>query len=582
MLSLGNAFSLDDVNAFIARVEKSADNVDEYICELKIDGLAISLLYEDGRLVRGATRGNGVEGEDVTANVRAIASVPMTLLGQQKGVVEIRGEVYMPKPSFAALNARLEEEGKPTYANPRNAAAGAVRQLDPRITASRRLQTFMYQLDPPAGVTTQAGVLDRLAELGFRVNSHRQVVAPDGVEAYLDEWRDKRHELEYDTDGAVLKVNSLAQQGELGAVSRSPRWAIAYKFPPEEAETTVLDILTQVGRTGTITPVAALEPVKVAGSTVKRCTLHNEDEVERKDVRVGDRVVLHKAGDVIPEIVRVLVEHRPKKSKPWRPPEQCPVCGEAATREEGEVARRCTNPLCPAQQRERIRHFASRAGLDIEGMGDAVVEQLVEKGYAADSAGLFRLTRDQLLTLDGFAERSSEKLLAAIEARKQPPLHRFLNALGIPHVGEHTAALLAQHFGSLDHFTEATADSLVEIEGIGPIVAAAVAGWLESDGGKTLLRHLRDAGVAPAAERQAGPGPWTGQTWVLTGGLDTMTRPEAEEKIRALGGHPASSVSKKTSVVVAGDSAGSKLEKARSLGVEVIDEAEFVRRLAAT
>ena len=579
MLSLGNAFSPDDVAAFIKRVERSDDSVKEYVCELKIDGLAISLLYEDGKLIRGATRGNGVEGEDVTANVRAIASVPLQLRRAVKGVVEVRGEVYMPKVNFAALNARLEEDGKPVYANPRNAAAGAVRQLDPRITASRRLQTFMYQLDPAGSAKTQHDVLQRLGDLGFRVNPNAEVVSPQGVEGYLDKWRDERHKLDYDTDGVVMKVNRLDQQIELGFVSRSPRWAIAYKFPPEEVETKVLDILTQVGRTGTITPVAALEPVTVAGSVVRRCTLHNEDEVLRKDVRVGDTVVLHKAGDVIPEIVKVILEKRPKKSKAWAPPEECPACGAPAVRQEGEVARRCLNPICPAQRRERILHFASRAGLDIEGMGEAVVGQLVEEGYAEDAADLFRLTKAQLLTLDGFADRSAEKLLSAISSRKNPPLRRFLNAVGIPHVGENTAALLAQHFGSIEKLQKASADDLVAVEGIGPIVAAAVADWFAGEGGRRLIEHLKEAGVRPQEVQGVGEGPWSGQTWVLTGGLDTMTRPEAEEKIRGLGGHPASSVSKKTTVVVAGDSAGSKLDKARSLGVEVIDEDEFIRRL---
>jgi DNA ligase (NAD+) len=579
MLSLGNAFSWDDVAAFTKRVEKGVGVVDQYACELKIDGLAISLLYRDGVLVRGATRGNGVEGEDVTPNVRAIASVPMKLKVAVPGEIEVRGEVYMPKASFAALNARLEEDGKQTYANPRNAAAGAVRQLDPKITASRRLQTFMYQLDPPGKVDTQSGILERLSELGFRVNPHAAVTDTAGISDYLERWGERRHDLDYETDGVVIKVNSLAAQGELGAVSRSPRWAIAYKFAPEEAQTTVLDILVQVGRTGTITPVAVLEPVQVAGSTVRRCTLHNEDEVARKDVRIGDRVVLHKAGDVIPEIVRVIVEQRPKKARRWKPPQQCPACQSPAIREEGEVARKCLNPLCPAQQRERLRHFTSRAGLDIEGFGDAVVAQVIDEGYVADAADIFRLTAEQLRELDGFAERSAQKLVETIAARREPNLPAFLNALGIPHVGEHTALLLAQHFGSIERIAAASEEELSRIAGIGGVVAAAVAGWFDADGGKELLARLKEAGVRPQQEAAAGDGPWSGQSWVLTGTLTSMTRPQAEEHVRALGGNPSSSVSKKTHTVVAGAAAGSKLEKANQLGVTVIDEDAFVAAL---
>jgi DNA ligase (NAD+) len=576
MLSLGNAFGPDDMAAFTKRVEKGIGAVDEYTCELKIDGLAISLLYHDGVLIRGATRGNGVEGEDVTPNVRAIASVPVKLQAPIKGEIEVRGEVYMPKASFAALNARLEDEGKPTYANPRNAAAGAVRQLDPKITASRRLQTFMYQLDPPTDVHTQKGVLARLSELGFRVNPNSSVESSEGISKYLEAWGEKRHELDYDTDGVVIKVNSLAAQAELGAVSRSPRWAIAYKFPPVEAETVVEDILVQVGRTGTITPVASLEPVLVAGSTVRRCTLHNEDEVARKDVRVGDSVVLHKAGDVIPEIVRVITEKRPKSAKPWRTPKKCPSCQSPAIREEGEVARRCVNPLCPAQRRERLRHFTSRSGLDIEGFGDVVVGQVIEEGLVADAADIFGLTSDQLQTLEGFAERSAQKLVDAIAARTNPPLPAFLNAMGIPHVGENTANLLAQHFGSIDRIASATQEELAGVNGIGGVVADAIAGWFQSVGGKTLLARLKEVGVKPQELEASGDGPWSGQSWVLTGGLSSMTRPQAEGHIRALGGNPSSSVSKKTHTVVAGEAAGSKLEKASQLGVAVIDEDAFL------
>ena len=584
MLSLSNAFSHEEVRDFARRVERGVGSVGAYVCELKIDGLAISLTYRDGEYAQAATRGNGVEGEDVTANVRTIRSVPMSLPAKRLSSprqLEVRGEVYLPKAAFAALNARLDEAGKPTYANPRNAAAGAVRQLDPTVTARRGLQTFMYQMDPPAGVASQGEVLQRLEELGFRVNPHRRVVSSvDEIIAFLEEWEARRHDLEYETDGAVIKVSSLAAQAELGSISRSPRWAVAFKFPPEERETAVLDIAVYVGRTGAVTPVAMVEPVVVAGSTVRRSTLHNEDEVARKDVRIGDTVILHKAGDVIPEIVRVVLEKRPKQARPWRMPDHCPACDSELVREEGEAVRRCLNPLCPAQRREKLLHFASRGAFNIEGLGPAIIDQLIDNGYVTEPAELFTLTKEQLLTLEGFADRSAEKLLAAIEARTQVPLARFINALGIRHVGEHTARELAAHFGSIDALMNATSEQLRQVEGVGDVVADQVERWLRSAEGQKVVDDLRRAGVEP--ERAArGAGPWTGQTWVLTGSLDSMTRPEAEERIRALGGNPGSSVSKKTHTVVAGAAPGSKLEKAQRLGVRVLDEAQFVAELEA-
>jgi len=584
MLSLANAFGIEEVEEFVRRIERVVGSVDAYVCELKIDGLAISLTYRDGQLVRGATRGNGLQGEDVTAQLRTVRSIPTRLrsgVDELGAEIEVRGEAYLPKSAFARLNEELDEQGRPRYANPRNAAAGSIRQLDPRITARRGLATFLYGIDPPGEARTQAQVLDLLDRLGLRTNPHRRVVG--GIEeivAYLEEWRDRRHELDYDTDGVVIKVASLAVQQELGAVARSPRWAVAFKFPPEEVETVVEDIIVSVGRTGAATPVAVLRPVLVAGTTVRRATLHNEDEVARKDVRIGDTVLLHKAGDVIPEVVRPLLEKRPAEAQPWRMVDACPACGSELVREEGEVVRRCLNPLCPAQRRERLRHFASRAAMNVEGLGEAIIDQLVDGGHVADAADLFRLDTETLLTLEGFADRSADNLLRAIDARRRVPLGRLVNALGIRHVGEHTALTLATHFGTLEVLAGASEEELLEVEGIGPVVAHSVAGWFASEPGRELLRRLAEVGVE-AERTEATGGPWTGQTWVLTGSLDTLTRPQAEERIRALGATAGSSVSRKTHTVVAGASPGSKLEKAQRLGVRVLDEAQFLAELEA-
>ena len=584
MLSLANAFGVEEVEEFVRRVERAVGAVDAYVCELKIDGLAVSLSYKDGQLLRGATRGNGLEGEDVTAQLRTVRTIPTRLLAGVGGVpaeIEVRGEVFLPKSAFARLNEDLDERGKPRYANPRNAAAGSVRQLDPRITARRGLRAFMYAIDPPGEAGTQAGVLDALDRLGLPTNPHRRVVSNvEAIAGYVEEWRDRRHDLDYDTDGVVIKVAPLALQEELGAVARSPRWAIAYKFPPEEVETVVLDIIVSVGRTGAATPVAVLEPALVAGTTVRRATLHNEDEVARKDIRIGDTVLLHKAGDVIPEVERPLLEKRPEGAAPWRMPDRCPSCDTELVREEGEVVRRCVNPLCPAQRRERLRHFASRASLNIEGLGEAIIDQLVDGGHVAGAADIFRLDKATLLTLDGFADKSADNLLRAIDERRHVSLGRLINALGIRHVGEHTAFTLAAHFGTLDALSAAGEEELLAVEGIGPVVARSVAGWFASEPGRELLRRLAEVGVE-AEQTEASTGPWTGQTWVLTGGLDGLTRPEAEARIRALGGTPGSSVSRKTHAVVAGAAPGSKLEKAQRLGVRVLDEAQFLAELEA-
>ena len=580
MLSLANAFEREEVREFDRRVHRVlGPSPVGYLTELKIDGLAMSLLYEDGRYRIGATRGDGYAGEDVTPNVKTIDSVPLrvTVPGEFPRSFEVRGEVYMPRRSFQRLNQELAAQGKPLFANPRNAAAGAVRQLDPKITASRRLDTFIYALDPAGGARSQAEILARLGEMGFRINPNFRA-HPDieSVFAFLDEWEAKRHGLDYETDGVVIKVDDLGQQAELGFVSRSPRWALAFKFPPEQAQTTVDDIRVYVGRTGMITPVAWLEPVLVGGTTVSRATLHNEDEVARKDVRVRDRVVIQRAGDVIPEVVRVIVEKRPSGTRPWRMPAHCPECGTSLVREEGEAATRCINPLCPAQVREHLRHFV--AAMDVEGFGYATLEQLMERGLVRDPSDLYHLSKEQLLSLDGFADRSSQNLLDRIEASKETDLTRFLVALGIPHVGWSGAMALAEHFGSIDRLRRASVDELQAVSGIGPVVAEGVQAYFARPESNRLIDRLLATGIRlTSAERPQGR--LSGKTFVLTGSLGSMTRPQAEERIRALGGAAGSSVSRKTDFLVVGQDPGSKLERAQRLKVPILDERAFQKLL---
>ncbi|MDQ6883377.1 MAG: NAD-dependent DNA ligase LigA [Candidatus Dormibacteraeota bacterium] len=581
MLSLGNAFDREEVREFDKRVRRGlGDLAVEYVTELKIDGLAISLLYENGRYTVGATRGDGYVGEEVTPNVKTIPSVPLSLTQDANvpATFEARGEVYMPKRSFHRLNADLASLGKPLFANPRNAAAGAVRQLDPRVTASRRLDTFMYALDPAGRARTQEQILAGLAAVGFHVNdTHRTHPSIDSVIAFLDEWQGKRNELDYEIDGIVIKVNDLAQQGELGFVSRSPRWALAFKFPPEQAETTVDAIKVYVGRTGAVTPVAWLTPVVVGGTTVSRATLHNEDEVARKDVRPQDHVIIQRAGDVIPEVVRVIMEKRPKSSRPWHMPKQCPECSTELAREPGEAATRCINPTCPAQVLEHLRHFVG--ALDIEGLGYATLGQLIDRKLVIDPADLYHLTREQLMSLEGFADKSAQNLLDRIEASKPTTLLRFLVALGISHVGWTMAGLLADHFGTIDRLQDATIDDLRAIGGVGPAVAAEVHEYFQRPESQRLIKRLLAAGVELRAPKRH-EGPLSGKTFVITGTLDSMTRGEAEERIKALGGTAGSTVSKKTDYLVVGADPGSKLEKARRLKLPVLDEAAFLELLA--
>jgi DNA ligase (NAD+) len=614
MLSLGNVFDEDELRGFDARVRRGlgfapapADAPElRYVAELKIDGLAISLRYERGRFVQGATRGDGSTGEDVTANLRTISVLPDRL--REPVSAEVRGEVYMPKAEFARINAEREESGLPTYANPRNSGAGSLRQQDARVTASRRLSSWSYQLieDGPDGqptVASQSGALARLSSLGFPVNPDRsEALDIDGVIAFLEAWRDKRHDLPYETDGVVVKVDRYDQQARLGMVARAPRWAIAYKFPPEQVETVLEDIVPYVGRTGTLTPVAHMRPAKVAGSTVARATLHNLDEVRRKDLRIGDWIVLQKAGDVIPEVVRSIPERRTGAEREFDMPAACPVCGTAVVRDEGAVRHYCPNPQCPARLSQEFAHFAGRGGMDIEGAGWAVLEQLLERGLVKTRGDFYRLSVENLESLDRFARKSAETLKASIEKSRRRPLARVLNSLGIPQVGESTAIDLAnwivsrrpaegieagEWFGIVAReLPGVTAEELREVPGIGPVVAAAIARYFGAPETAAVLLDLVDAGVVavPPAVRVApgngDAGPLAGKTLVVTGSLAGFDRTQAEEAIRAAGGKAAGSVSRNTSYLVAGESAGSKLARAAELGVPVVDEDGFRRLLA--
>ena len=625
MLSLGNAFSHDELRAFDARVrrglglpsapEPAADL--RYVAELKIDGLAISLRYERGRFSQGATRGDGTTGEDVTANLRTIDAIPGQL--RQPISLDARGEVYMPKAEFARINASREEAGLALYANPRNSGAGSLRQIDPAVTASRRLSAWFYQLvdddgEGAPGVARQSEALKRLAALGFAVNP--EFAADLDIEAvieFTERWREARHQLPYETDGVVVKVDRFDQQARLGMVSRAPRWAIAYKFPPEQVLTVVEDIVPYVGRTGTLTPVAHLTPTKVAGSTVARATLHNLDEVRRKDIRIGDTVVLQKAGDVIPEVVRALAERRTGVEREFEMPPACPVCGTPVVRDEGAVRIYCPNPTCPARLAQEFGHFVGRGGMDIEGAGWAVLSQLLERGMVHSRADFFRLTVEQLESLERFARKSAENLHGRIaRARVGRPLARVLNGLGIPQVGEQTATDLAQWLATRvppDGYPPADADVvpdawfaavelelrriagaepelLIDVPGIGPTIATAMARWLTDEATRDVLRELVEVGIVPdrPTVRLAGAGrggSLDGKTLVVTGSLEGFSREEAEEAIRAAGGKPAGTVSRKTDYLVAGKSAGSKLAKAHELGVPVLDEASFRERLNA-
>lgn len=590
MLSLDNAFSREDIHAFAERVaerlEWTAEEV-EFTCEPKLDGAAVSLVYEQGVLISGATRGDGRTGEGITSNLRTLRSVPLKLMGKSvPELLEVRGEVIMRHSGFEVLNERAREEGSKVFANPRNAAAGSLRQLDPRITAKRPLEFHAYQairLEPDLGDTTHSELMARLSMLGFRASSELKVVkGPEAVADYCEQLGEKRDGLGFDIDGVVIKVNDLRHQRELGFVARAPRWAVAFKFPAQEEVTTLNDVEFQVGRTGAITPVARLEPVTVAGVTVSNATLHNADEIKRLDVMIGDTVSIRRAGDVIPQVVSVHIEQRPADAKAIVFPTQCPVCDSEIERIEGEAVARCSGGLyCAAQRKEALKHFASRKALDIDGLGEKLIVQLVDLDWVKSPAGLFHLTIEQLQSLPRMGEKSATNLVNALEVAKSTTLARFIYALGIREVGEATAANLANHFGTLDAIQAAELEALEAVNDVGPIVATHVHTFFRQPHNQETIAALIAAGISwQEAEVTQGPTPLEGQTWVLTGSMESMTRDEGKARLQALGAKVAGSVSKKTSCLVAGEAAGSKLTKAEQMGIEVIDEATFIERLA--
>jgi len=589
MLSLDNVFNEEELRDFDRRVRERLATSDKihYACEPKLDGAALSLLYRDGKLVRGATRGDGTTGEDITHNVRTIKSIPLRLHG--KGfppVLEVRGEVFMPRAAFDELNRRAAERGEKLYVNPRNTAAGSLRQLDPRLTAERQLEMCCYSAGYVEGGElpgSHHAILEQFRDWGFRINPEMRIVDDiDGCLAYYDYLLQKRAQLPYDIDGIVFKVDSVKQQRQLGFVSKAPRWAIAHKFPAQEEMTTLLGVEFQVGRTGAVTPVARLAPIFVGGVTVSNCTLHNMDEVERLGVRIGDTVIVRRAGDVIPQIVAIVPERRPADARVVVLPDGCPVCGSAIERIEGEVVARCTGGLvCAAQRKEAIRHFASRRAMDIEGLGEKLIDQLVDAQALKTAADIYQLEQSVLAELERMGEKSAVNLVNAIEKSKQTTLPRFLYALGIRDVGEATALNLAKHFAELERLMTADVDALLAVDDVGPIVAQHVADFFANDDNRQVIEALLSAGIHwPVIDRMPeNAQPLLGKTWVLTGTLENMSRDDAKAKLQQLGAKVSGSVSKKTDCVIAGPGAGSKLADAERLGVAVIDEAQFIALL---
>jgi DNA ligase (NAD+) len=589
MLSLDNSYNIEDLRAFDERCRRLADGrAFEYVAELKIDGLSLSVHYENGVLVRGVTRGDGRVGEDVTQNVRTIRSVPLRLKGPAGAEpdTEVRGEAYLSRKAFERINAEREEAEEARFANPRNAAAGTIRQLDPKVVARRRLDLFAYDVlrGERKPFPTHWEALEWLAAAGFTVNPHRAKCSDiEGVIEFCNRMEAERDRLEYEIDGVVVKVNSTALQDEFGATTKSPRWAIAYKYPARQATTQVEAIIVQVGRTGALTPVANLTPVQLAGTVVARATLHNEDEIKRLGVKVGDWVNIEKSGEIIPKVLSVVVSRRTGAEKSFRFPKKCPVCGGIVSRPEGEVVSRCVAADCPAQLKARLLHYASRRALRIEGLGDALAEQFVQKRMVRDVADLYALKQEEVSGLERMAEKSASNLLAQIEASKKRNLPQLVYGLGIRHVGERTAALLARHFRSLERLRTATVEEIDEIHEIGLTVAQSVRDWFDDEGNRQLCERLRAAGVRTELEGGAAGGAtvesFAGKQFVLTGRLETLTRDEARALIEARGGRVTSTVSKKTDYVVAGEEAGSKLDKAQALGLNLIDEAQLKEML---
>ena len=588
MLSLQDAFDYDELKDFLERVYKDLglpENEVEFVCELKIDGSAVALVYEDGRFASGATRGDGIIGEDITQNLRTIKTIPLKLL---KPIIpprlEVRGEVYLAKDEFGKINMQREEEGLATFANPRNAAAGSLRQIDPKMTAQRKLNIFLYgaATNPNLNIDNQFDLLSFLIDIGLRVNPNiRKATGFEQIKEYIENWRDRRRDLQYETDGIVIKVNKFALQQRLGQTSKNPRWAAAFKYPPEQQTTKVLDITVNVGRTGTLTPVAVLQPVRISGSTVSHATLHNEDELNRKDVRIGDWVLVHKAGEIIPEIIMSIKERRNGTEREFKMPARCPVCGSDVERPEGEVAIRCTSLACPAQQFERIVHFASKSAMDIDGLGPAVVEKLLNKNIIKDSADIYYLKYEDITKVENFKEKSTNNLLAAIGVSKSKPLTRLLFAMGIRFVGSHIADVLSSNYVNLDDLIHASFEDLSKIYEIGPRIAESITTFFKQDQNLKIIEKLKAAKVNFDSEIKniSKKAAFTGKIFVLTGKLSSFTRDGAKEIIEKFGGRVVSSVSKNTDMVLVGEEPGSKLDDAQKYEIRTISEEDFKKMI---
>ncbi|MEB6255590.1 NAD-dependent DNA ligase LigA [Mammaliicoccus sciuri] len=583
MLSLGNAFNEEDLRRFDQRVREKVDNV-RYTCELKIDGLAVSLKYVNGRFVQGLTRGDGTTGENITENLKTIHAIPLTI--KEPLSIEVRGEAYMPRKSFVSLNEQKEQNGEQLFANPRNAAAGSLRQLDSKLTAKRKLDIFLYSVNDLTEIEadSQSEALNNLDELGFKTNKERETFDDiEGVLSFISKWTEQRNNLSYDIDGIVIKVDDLSQQEELGFTQKSPRWAIAYKFPAEEVLTTLTDIELSIGRTGVVTPTAILEPVKVAGTTVSRASLHNEDLIHEKDIRIGDKVVIKKAGDIIPEVVKSIAEERSEDSEVYHMPTHCPSCEHELVRIEGEVALRCINPKCSAQLVEGMIHFVSRQAMNIDGLGDKIIEQLYQNDKIKDVADLYYLTKDDLLPLERMGEKKVHKLLTAIEASKEKSLEHLLFGLGVRHLGTKASRVIAEKYETIDRLFEVRIEDLTEIPDVGHKMAQSLVTYMENDDIKVLIDKLKQKNVnmtytgIKQSEIEGHPD-FTGKTFVLTGKMTEMTRPEATKVIQSLGAKVTGSVTKNTDVVIAGEDAGSKLEKAEKLNIEVWSEEDWLNK----